>query len=117
MVNDKRKEYELFYYLSFFLYFIILIAERSISLILSFSKGINIFLNGFYTYTYILVFVSVNRLSNLFILCPVFLMIPLDTALIVLRLKKEINFLILIFLSLSTILFIIGFIYKKMKKV
>lgn len=44
--------------LSFYLYFLILIVERTLSVVLTFVNGINIFSNGFYGYTYVLVFVS-----------------------------------------------------------
>ena len=46
--------------LSFHLYFLILIVERLISVILSFVNGINIFSGLFSTYTYMFVFVSIG---------------------------------------------------------
>lgn len=54
---EKRLNYII--NISFYLYFIILIVERSISVILTFVNGINIFSNAFYGYTYMLVFLSI----------------------------------------------------------
>ena len=45
--------------LTFFLYFLLMLAERVVSDSLSFSNGINIFSDGFNGYVYILVFVSI----------------------------------------------------------
>ncbi len=46
--------------LCFFLYFIILIAERSISVTLSFINGVNIFSDWFNGYVYMMVFLSIG---------------------------------------------------------
>lgn len=46
-------------YLFFFIYFIILLAERTISIILSFINNINIFSNGFYIFAYLTTFISI----------------------------------------------------------
>lgn len=54
--------------------------------------------------------------DDLFIITPVLSMIVFDSALIVLRWKEEINYFVLIFASLSLVIFIIGFIYKKIKR-
>lgn len=45
--------------LSFFLYFIILVVERALSVVLSLVNGINIFDNAFHGFVYVLVFVSI----------------------------------------------------------
>ena len=44
-------------YSFFFIYFVILLIERLISIILSFSNNINIFLNGFYIFAYLTTFI------------------------------------------------------------
>ena len=56
---DKNKTLPFLINICFFLYFIILIVERTFSVVLSFVDGINIFANGFNTYVYLLVFVSI----------------------------------------------------------
>ncbi len=45
-------------YSFFFIYFVILLIERLISIILSFSNNINIFSNGFYIFAYLTTFIS-----------------------------------------------------------
>ncbi len=45
--------------LSFFLYFIILIVERALSVILSITNKVNLYGNAFHGYTYTLVFISI----------------------------------------------------------
>lgn len=56
--------------LSFFLYFIILLVERVISVSLTFANVINIFRDGFTGYVYILVFLSIiSWLIYLIIMC------------------------------------------------
>ena len=65
---------------------------------------------GLFTYLLILLF---NDNDNLFILWIIIVATILDTALIILRWNEEINYFVLIFISLSLVLFIIGFIVSK----
>ncbi len=58
-MKNKSKTLTYFINLCFFLYFILLIAERSISVILSLSNNINLYGNAFDGYVYSLVFLSV----------------------------------------------------------
>ena len=58
-MNKKERTLNYLINLSFFLYFLILLVERSLSVILSFINGINIFDNSFHTYVYISIFVSI----------------------------------------------------------
>lgn len=44
--------------LGFFLYFVILLAERIISVVQTFVNGINVFANGFTSFVYITIFIS-----------------------------------------------------------
>ena len=53
--------------------------------------------------------------ENLFIVWPVSVMVILDTILIIWRWKEEINYFVLIFASLSLILFIVGVIISRLK--
>lgn len=46
--------------LSFFLYFLILLIERVLSVALSIANGINLFADGFFAYVYLLVFISIG---------------------------------------------------------
>ena len=46
--------------LSFFLYFLILIVERTLSVVLSLTNGVNLYADGFNGYTYSLVFLSIG---------------------------------------------------------
>ena len=57
----NKKEYLLNYLInvSFLLYFLILIVERTLSVVLTFVNDINIFSNGFDTFVYLLVFISI----------------------------------------------------------
>ena len=56
-----------------------------------------------------------NDNGDLFPLWPIILAIVIDLPLIVLRWSEEINFFVLVFIALSTALYIVGFAYK-MKK-
>lgn len=58
-MKNKSKIITFFINLCFFLYFVLLIVERSISVILSFSNGINLYGSTFDGYVYSLVFFSV----------------------------------------------------------
>ena len=57
-----------------------------------------------------------NDNSDLFPLWPIILAIVIDVPLIVLRWNEEINFFVLIFIALSTALYIVGFAYKMRKR-
>lgn len=67
-MKSKFKTLAYFINLCFFLYFVLLIVERSISVILSLSNGINIYGTAFDGYVYTLVFVSVIGFLVLLIL-------------------------------------------------
>ena len=58
-MNSKMKTFNLLIKLSFYLYFLILIVERALSVSLSFANGVNIFQGGFNIFTYLTVFVSI----------------------------------------------------------
>ena len=83
-----------------YLFFHILEAVGSIALV------------GAFTYLLLRLF---NDNGDLFLLWPIILAIVIDVPLIVLRWNEEINFFVLIFIVLSTALYIVGFAYK-MKK-
>lgn len=72
----------------------------------------SIVLVGVFTYLLLLIF---DEKEDLFIYWTILLVVILDTPLIILRWKEEINVFVLIFESLSVILFVIGFIYKQKK--
>ena len=57
-----------------------------------------------------------NDNRDLFPLWPIILAIVIDVPLIVLRWNEEINFFVLIFIVLSTALYIVGFAYKMRKR-
>ncbi len=57
-----------------------------------------------------------NDNGDLFPLWPIILAIVIDVPLIVLRWNEEINFFVLIFIALSTALYIVGFAYKMKKR-
>lgn len=57
-----------------------------------------------------------NDNGDLFPLWPIILAIVIDVPLIVLRWNEEINFFVLIFIALSTVLYIVGFAYKMKKR-
>ena len=59
MSNSKRTIINYLINLTFFLYFIILLTERMISIIKTFSNGIDVFSNGFLGYVYLLVLISI----------------------------------------------------------
>ena len=61
---------------------------------------------GFFTFLLILIFKGKN---NLFLLIPIIVAVVLDTPLIILRWNEEINYFVLIFISLSLITFVIGY--------
>lgn len=54
--------------------------------------------------------------DDLFMLIPISAAVLLDISLIILRWNEEINWFVLIFISLSFILFVIGYIFKKLIK-
>lgn len=64
------------------------------------------------TFTYLLMRLFSNN-GNLFAVCPIILAIVIDVPLIALRWNEEINFFVLIFIALSALLFLTGFLYKK----
>ena len=66
------------------------------------------------SFTYLLIHIF-NDNGDLFPVWPIILAIVIDVPLIVLRWNEEINFFVLIFIALSTALYIVGFSYK-MKK-
>ena len=82
------------------------------------SKAFFHILEGLTSYSLVAVFTFMMIMlfkgkENLFILSPVIIMLILDVSLIVWRWNEEINFFVLIFVSLSTLLFIPGFIISK----
>lgn len=66
-------------------------------------------------FTFMMILLFHNE-DNLFMLIPVIVMTILDTILIVLRWKEEINWFVLIFMVLSIVMFIVGFIHKQVQK-
>ncbi len=73
----------------------------------------SIALVGCFTYLLLRLF---NDNGDLFPLWPIILAIVIDVPLIVLRWGEEINFFVLIFIALSTALYIVGFTYKMKKR-
>ena len=73
----------------------------------------SIALVGAFTYLLLRLF---NDNGDLFPLWPIILAIVIDVPLIVLRWKEDINFFVLIFIVLSTALYIVGFAYKMRKR-
>ncbi len=71
------------------------------------------FLVGSFTYLLVLIF---SNKEDLFIPWTIGIALMLDTSLIIMRWKEEINYFVLIFISLSFVLFIIGSIVKYLKK-
>ena len=65
---------------------------------------------GAFTYLFILLFL---KKDDLLIIIPLILMLIIDIPLIVLRWNEEINMFVLIFASLSLIVFLIGLFFKK----
>lgn len=65
---------------------------------------------GVFTYLLLLIF---NGENDLFKLWPICAAIILDVPLIILRWNEEINYFVLIFISLSTLLFVVGYIFSK----
>ena len=57
-----------------------------------------------------------NDNGDLFPVWPIILAVVIDVPLIVLRWNEEINFFVLIFIALSTALYLVGFIYKMKKR-
>ena len=58
-MNKKERLLTYFINLSFYLYFLILLIERAISVSLSLSHGMNIYSSSYYGYVYTLVFISI----------------------------------------------------------
>lgn len=73
----------------------------------------SIALVGAFTYLLLRLF---NDNGDLFPLWPIILAIVIDVPLIVLRWNEEINFFVLIFIVLSTALYIVGLAYKMKKR-
>ena len=73
----------------------------------------SIALVGAFTYLLLRIF---NDNGDLFSLWQIILAIVIDVPLIVLRWNEEINFFVLIFIALSTALYIVGFTYKMKKR-
>ncbi|MCR4561991.1 MAG: hypothetical protein K5694_02135 [Bacilli bacterium] len=67
------------------------------------------------TFTYLMVLLFSGK-DDLFLYWPIALVLALDIPLIILRWNEEINFFVLIFLILSFVLFLVGFIYKNVHK-
>ncbi|MBE6136586.1 MAG: hypothetical protein E7181_04915 [Erysipelotrichaceae bacterium] len=81
------------------------------SVLFHFLEGVaSLFLTVTFTILLILVF---DQNDDLFLLPTVALVIAFDVPLIVLRWSEEINYFVLIFVSLSFVLFFVGYIYKK----
>ena len=78
----------------------------------AFEGGTSYILVGVFTYLMAIFF---KEEENLFIIWPVVVMLILDTILIVWRWKEEINFFVLIFASLSLIMFVVGFVISHLK--
>ena len=72
----------------------------------------SIALVGAFTYLLLRLF---NDNGDLFPLWPIILAIVIDVPLIILRWNEEINFFVLIFIVLSTALYMVGFAYKTKK--
>ena len=66
-------------------------------------------------FTCLLIKIFIGR-DDLFKEWGIGLLIAFDTPLIIMRWNEEINYFVLIFLSLSTIIFLVGYIYKKQRK-
>lgn len=66
-------------------------------------------------FTYLLLSIFTEK-EDLFSLWPVIIMIVLDTPLIILRWNEEINWFLLIFEILTTVVFVVGFTYKRLNK-
>ena len=66
-------------------------------------------------FTYLLVYLFKDN-EDLFIIWPIVVALFLDTTIIILRWQEEINYFVLIFISLSVILFIVGYIISYKKK-
>ena len=77
-------------------------------------EGVTSFLLvGVFTYFLILIFEGKN---DLFYIVPLLMMVILDTSLVALRWAEEINYFVFIFLVLSFVIFVAGYIYKLNKK-
>ena len=76
------------------------------------EAGTSYVLVGVFTFLLALFF---KEEENLFIVWPVSVMVILDTILIIWRWKEEINYFVLIFASLSLILFVVGTIFSHIK--
>ena len=66
-------------------------------------------------FTFMMILLFHNE-DNLFMFIPVIVMTILDTILIVLRWKEEIHWFVLIFMVLSIVMVVVGFIYKQTQK-
>ena len=78
-------------------------------------------LEGFASFALVAVFTILllrvfNGADDLFYLVPIIGAVVLDVALIAMRWNEEANFFVLIFIVLSSLLFIAGFVYKRIHK-
>ena len=77
-------------------------------------EGISVFtLVGLFTYLLVKIFDGSN---DLFMVVPIVAAIILDVPLIILRWNEEVNVFVLIFISLSTLLYVVGIIVKFIQK-
>ncbi|MBO5578742.1 MAG: hypothetical protein J5955_06565 [Bacilli bacterium] len=77
-------------------------------------EGISVFaLVGLFTYLLVKIFDGKN---DLFMVVPIVVAIALDVPLIILRWNEEVNVFVLIFISLSTLLYVAGIIVKFIQK-
>lgn len=77
-------------------------------------EGISVFaLVGLFTYLLVKIFDGKN---DLFMIVPIAVAIILDVPLIILRWNEEVNVFVLIFISLSTLLYVAGIIVKLIQK-
>lgn len=77
-------------------------------------EGISVFsLVGLFTYLLVKIFDGKN---DLFMIVPIVAAIILDVPLIILRWNEEVNVFVLIFISLSTLLYVAGIIVKLIQK-
>lgn len=76
--------------------------------------GISVFaLVGLFTFLLLEIF---NGNNDLFMVLPIVVAIALDVPLIILRWNEEVNVFVLIFISLSTLLYVVGMIVKFIQK-
>lgn len=77
-------------------------------------EGISVFaLVGLFTYLLVKIFDGKN---DLFVVVPIVVAILLDVPLIIIRWNEEVNVFVLIFISLSTLLYVVGITVKLIQK-